>query len=170
MRAKVLHGQLLIVLLFSCGCGSTLCMESKKHLQHFDGGARPVYVTNPEMRPEYDILKASGIYRLTSQTNGARYLTLQPIHEYGRCGNPLMLSGVTLGIVPGVLPAARTFEYDLETDGFVEPCVHFLPLYERFSIWEWLVPHHEQKVLAEGLAWSARERPPDTSPPAASVP
>ncbi len=87
-----------------------------------------MYVTNPEMNREYEILKASGIYQLSSQTNGARHLTLRPIQQYGRCGNPLMLTIITFGIVPGVLPAARTFEYDLDTDGVVEPCVHYLPL------------------------------------------
>jgi len=31
-----------------------------------------------------------------------------------------MLTIITFGIVPGVLPAARAFEYDLDTDGVAE--------------------------------------------------
>jgi hypothetical protein len=138
-------------------------MESTKHLHRFDGGTRPVYVTNPEVQPEYEILKASGIYQLTSQPEGARKLTILPVHQYGRCANPLMLTIVTLGIVPGVLPGARAFEYDLNTDGVIEHCIHPLPIYDRISVWEWLVRHHDQKVLAEALAWSPLQRRPNTA-------
>jgi len=46
-----------------------------------------------------------------------------------------MLTICTFGIVPGVLPAARAFEYDLDTDGEAETYAHYLPLYERFSAW-----------------------------------
>jgi hypothetical protein len=72
-----------------------------------------------------------------------------------------MLTIFTLGVVPGILPAARSFEYELDTDGTVEERVHYLPLYERFSIWEWLVRGDEQKVLAEGLAWSTPSQRPN---------
>lgn len=136
-----------------------MCLESTEHLQRFDGGDRPVYVTNPTMQPEFEILKASGIYQLTNTPKGARQLTLLPIRQHGRCGNPLMLTFLTFGIVPGVLPSARSFDYDLETDGTVQHCVHPLPLFDRVSIWEWLVKSHDQKVMAEALAWSSLQRP-----------
>jgi hypothetical protein len=42
-----------------------------------------------------------------------------------------MLTIIKFGILPGVLPAARAFEYDLVTDGVAEPYTHYLPLYER---------------------------------------
>ena len=101
-----------------------------------------MYVTNPELRREYEILRASGIYDLSSQPDGAHLLTLHPVRQYGRCANPLLLTIFTLGIVPGVLPAARAFEYDLHTDVVTETC-------------------DEQKVLAEALAWSSPERRPN---------
>ncbi len=159
MRILMLHLALLVAVVFSSGCASTLHMESKRHLQRFDGGTRTVFITNPELEREYEILRASGIYRFSTERDGARLLTLHPIRQYGRCGNPLMLTGLTLGIVPGVLPAARGFEYDLETDGVTETCEHHLPLYERFSVWEWLLRRDEQKIVAEALAWSSRRRP-----------
>jgi len=163
-RITILHLTLLLALSFSSGCASSLHMDSKRGRVQFDEGARPVYVTNPEMEPEYEILKASGIYELSSQSNGARPLTLHPMRQYGRCANPLMLSIFTLGIVPGFLPAGRAFEYDLETDGVSESCVHELPLYERFSIWEHLGRRNEQKVLIEALARSSRERKRTAAP------
>jgi hypothetical protein len=147
---------LVTAILSLCGCKSTICMESKKDLHRFDGGSQPVYVTNPEMHREYEILKASAIYRLSNEPEGARKLTLRPIQHLGRCGNPLMLSFVTLGIVPGFLPGAQVFEYDLETDGQVERYAHHLPIYERFSSWEWFVFRRGETTLAKALAWSSR--------------
>jgi hypothetical protein len=139
------------------GCGSTPCVASKQGLHQFDGGTQPVYVANPGMQPEYNILKASGIYPLSTTPDGARRLTLLPIRYGGRCANPLMLTIITLGIVPGVLPDARFFAYDLDTDGVVERRIHYLPIYDRISIWEHLVRYDDQRVLAEGLAWSKLE-------------
>jgi hypothetical protein len=159
MRIFTLHFTLLLGCVLCSGCGSTLHMVSTSHLQRFDGGTRPVYVTNPELQPEYEILRDSGIYKLSSQREGARLVTLHPIRQYGRCANPLMLTMITFGIVPGVLPAARAFEYDLQADGVVEVCEHRLPLYERFSIWEWRLRGHEEKVMAEALAWSSVVKP-----------
>jgi hypothetical protein len=158
---------LLLEVAFCSGCASSLHMASKQHLQRFDGGTRPVYVTNPELHREYQILLASGIYPLSSQREAARLLTLHPVRQYGRCANPLMLTMLTVGIVPGVLPAARAFNYDLQTDGQTQTCEHHLPLYERYSIWEWLARRDEQKVLAEALAWSSPQRSNESlhSPP-----
>jgi hypothetical protein len=133
-------------------------MLSKKDLHKFDGGTQSVFVTNPEMQREYSILKNSEIYPLTNQPAGARKLTLLPIKHFGRCGNPIMLTILTIGIVPEVLPSAQVFEYDLETDGKIEHCVHPLPTYDRVSIWEWFANHDDDKVMAEALAWSSKQQ------------
>lgn len=163
MKKIVIQLMLLAAVVLFCGCGTTTCMTSKKCLHQFDGGTQPVFVVNPEKNPEYEILKQSKIYALTNQPEGARKLTLLPIKHYGRCANPLMLTIITLGIVPGYLPSAEAFQYNLETDGKVERCIHPLPMYDRISIWEWLVRHHDEKVLAEALTWSScrehREEP-----------
>ena len=150
---------LLLGLVVSTGCTSSLHLGSARDLPRFNGGARPVYVTNPELKEEYEVLRASGIYPLSTERDGARLLTLHPIVRYGRCGNPLMLTIFTCGIVPGVLPAARVFEYDLQTDGTTETRSHPLALYERFSIWERLLPHNDQRKMAEALARSSLLKP-----------
>lgn len=159
MQTPMLHLALLVALILSSGCASTIHVESKCHLQKFDGGTRPVYVTNPELKREYEILRASGIYRLSTEQGESRELTLHPVRQYGRCANPLMLTGFTLGIVPGVVPAARAFVYDLKTDGVVEVYEHHLPLYERVSIWEWLLQRDDMQQMAEALAWSSPHHP-----------
>ena len=148
---------LLAVVVALSGCKSTVCMESKNTLHHFSGGTQPVFVSNPELHLEYEILKASAIYRLSSQPEASQKLTLRPIKHGFRCGNPMMIAVVTLGIIPGYLPGSLSFEYNLEADGKVESYVHHLPTYERFSIWEWLVISNEKKTLAKALAWSSRQ-------------
>jgi hypothetical protein len=76
-----------------------------------------------------------------------------------------MLTIITIGIVPGYLPSAKVFQYDLETDGKLERCMHPLPMYDRISIWEWLIPNHDEKILPEALAWSkCQERPEERVP------
>jgi hypothetical protein len=154
MHISLLTFTLLVVVGASSGCRGTLRTASKHDLQKFDGGTRTVFVTNPELRREYEVLKASNIYQLSSNPSDARRLTLHPIRQYGRCGNPLMLTGLTFGIIPGVVSATRAFEYDLESDGKTQKLCHRLPLYERFSIWEHLVKHDDDATLAEALAWS----------------
>lgn len=150
---------LLAVSLLLTGCiSSTLCLEKKSDLQRFSGGSQPVYVTNPQMHPEYEILKASEIYHLTNQPDGAYLLTLHSIGQRPRCGNPLLLTLFTFGLVPGYLPAARTFEYDLNTNGIAVTYIHGLPLYERYSDWEWLVMRSDKKAMTKGLAWSVRQQ------------
>ena len=154
------HLMLLVAVIAVTGCASTVYMESKKGLDRFHGGPQPVYVTNPELHREYDILRASGIYQISPKADGTRSLTLRPIRQFPRCGNPLMLTIFTLGLVPGYLPGAYAFEYDFQTDGVRELYTHHLPLYERFSAWEWLMIRSEKNTFAMALAWSIPERKP----------
>ncbi len=123
----------------------------------------PVYVTNPEMVPEYQILKRSGIYKISSEPEGARHLTLYRMGHRFVCGNPLIAMVFTLGLIPVKLPAPWIFQYDLETDGRSEQVEHFLPLYERFSIWEWPLKWNQQRVYARALSVSTPLPRPDKS-------
>src|SRR3954471_19554760 len=99
---------LLSAALALTGCRTTLHLDSRRARHPFDGGSQPVYVTNPAMHPEYEILKASHVYPLTDQTNGARRLTLQPMRHYGDRIHPILLTALTLGVIPGALPAQRS--------------------------------------------------------------
>src|SRR3954463_14249129 len=138
------------------GCTSTVYFAGKKsELRRFDGGMEPVYVTNPEMTPEYRILKSSGIYRLSNDSDGARRLTLQRMGRLPVCGNPLIGTIFTLGTIPVVLPDPSFFEYELETNGSGEKVRHLLSLRERFSVWEWALRWNQKKAYAQALAFSA---------------
>jgi hypothetical protein len=147
-----------VLALLLSGCASTLHLASAKTALPFSDAGTPVFVTNPELKREYAVLKKSGIYRLSETPEGARRLTLRPIVQYGRCGNPLMLSILTFGIIPGFLPAAMQFGYDLETGGTFQQIVHRLPLYERYSIWDRLAVGIGDEVIGEALKYSTPEK------------
>jgi len=115
-----------------------------------------VFVTNPELKREYEILRASGIYLIVDETNGVSRLTLEPLACGGGCGLGAAASMFTLGIIPGKIPGRYSFQYELETNGVVEHRVHFLPVYVRLSIWEGLLRplHGEKRIFAKALARS----------------
>ena len=154
-RTKTLALFLLAALL--TGCRSTLCLYSRDAVEPIPPDPRPVYVTNPDLTREYEILKAAGIYRLSYHSADARLLTLKRLRQSARCANPLLLSALTLGVIPGWLPGYYAFEYEIEMDGAVQCRTHALPVYERLSIWEWLVRRDNDKVLAKALAHSSAE-------------
>jgi hypothetical protein len=159
---KLVFIPLLLLAALLNGCTSTLHVAGKRsELQRFDGGPTPVYVTNPEMTPEYQILKRSGIYRISIDPEGARPLTLHRMGPRFVCGNPLITTVFTLGLIPVKLPAPWIFQYKMETDGRSEEVEHFLPLYERFSIWEWPLKWDQQRVYARALAGSSPQQRPN---------
>lgn len=147
------------------GCGSTVCMMSKQHLHPFPRDPQPVYVVNPELKRELRILQTSGIFQLSNEPTSVRTLTLKPIRRYGFCANPLMLSGLTLGVLPGAVPGNFCFEYELKSGDLIERRSHRLPVYVRYSVWERLSQRDTDQVLGEALAWSVLERfAPDSAP------
>jgi hypothetical protein len=147
--------------LLLCGCGSTLCIDRRNAGPKITADARPVYVTNPELKRENAILRASGIFMFAENSNRVRRLTLQPLKQYGACANPLMLSAITIGTIPGTVPGNYWFSYDLEKDGVMTTHNHPLPVYRRLSIWDRMVPtsRREEDVLAEALSLSKPTAP-----------
>jgi hypothetical protein len=148
-----------VLALLASGCATTPHLSVAKTALPFRDHGAPVFVTNPELKREHAILMKSGIYRLSDTPEGAHRLTLRPIVQHGRCGNPLMLSAFTVGVVPGFLPAAMYFGYDLEVDGTSQLVMHQLPLYERFSLWERLAARDSDEVISEALKYSTPGRP-----------
>ena len=157
MKAHLLVCIGIAVPLLLSGCGSTLVLQSKGTEPAATADRPLVFVRNPELVREYGILRDAGIYQLTEDKNCPTQLTLHPIRQHGRCGNPLLGGAFTLGLLPVILPAAQSFVYEMNTPVRVERCEHWLPLVERFSIWEWLIPQDEDKAIVRALARSERQ-------------
>ena len=137
------------------GCRSTLILEKKRFLQQFPHDPIPVFVTNPEMKREYGILQGSGIFVLTSDTNCTRRVTLNSLQEVYGCGNGIILSLATVGVIPVIFETGYGFSYDIETADVVMRRDHSLRLYSRVSIWEWLIKKRDEKqMLVKALTFS----------------
>jgi hypothetical protein len=154
--AKFSIGLLVVVFtVLTSGCASSLHFTSAKAQSAFHDADRPVFVVNPGLAREFAILKKSGIYVLSGTAEGSRRLTLRPMVQHGRCGNSLMLSILTFGIVPGYLSADMDFEYELEDAGVSKRVRHRLALHARYSIWDRLAPEDAIDVMSEALRFSS---------------
>ena len=76
-----------------------------------------VFVRNPELAEELEILRASGVFEIVSADKADTVVELHPKEQAGACGNPLLLTWATGGLVPSTVRIGWTFSFTLEEDG-----------------------------------------------------
>lgn len=107
---------LLLVLscvLLSCGISNTYSQNPIIPLDKpIPGGV--VYLQNPELREETEILKASGIFKLTSEPEGVQVLILHELKREYVEGSPFMLTFITFGLFPAWIPDNSVFSFTLK--------------------------------------------------------
>ena len=116
-----------------------------------------VFVINTEEYPkEYQILVKSGRFKVVDN-QAAAHLRLQKVQFYGGCGNPLMGTFLTLGILPSATLSHYLFRFTIEQDGQKTEYEYILPMEQRYSLWEWLRKPfvNETAILSEALRNSA---------------
>ena len=59
-----------------------------------------VFVRNPELAEELEILRASGVFEIVSADEANNVVELHPREQGRSCGNPLLLTWATGGLVP----------------------------------------------------------------------
>ncbi|MDE1464624.1 hypothetical protein [Spartinivicinus poritis] len=149
----------IVFTLFLSGCASNLYVYESEKVQSPAIEKIKVFITNPEIGKPYDILVGSGIYEITNDRENSNKLTLKPSSRNAMCGNPLIASFVTFGLVPVSLPSFIEFTYTIETQSSRAEYRHNIELYTRVSIWEWLLKptaKNETEVMSEALAKSQR--------------
>jgi len=77
------------------------------------------FVRNPELSDEFEILQASGVFEIVSADQASKVVELHPRKVAPVCGNPLLLTWATNGLVPATVPIRSTFSFALEEDGVV---------------------------------------------------
>ncbi len=157
-RKIYLIASALIFCAFGSGCATSIHIHKNTLKEPTSIKAQPVFVKNPEMEREFKILSESGIYQISNTPDNVPKLTLLPIRQGPRCGNPLMLTIFTFGLIPSCMPGAYTFEYELETETGKERFIHHLPIYERFSIWERLLFQNKKSIFSTALKHSSKEK------------
>lgn len=91
-------------------------------------------VRNPELSEELEILEASGVFEIVAANEASKVLTLHPRKTGGVCGNPLLLTWVTNGLVPATVAIRSTFSFTLEEDGVVSEKEFVLEAERRVSV------------------------------------
>jgi len=76
-----------------------------------------VFVRNPELSEEFEILQASGIFEIVSADQAGKVVELHPRETAPVCGTSLLLTWATNGLVPATVPIRSTFSLTLEEDG-----------------------------------------------------
>ncbi len=113
-----------------------------------------IFVENPDLSFEYEILLRSKIFTLSDDSATPRHLELWPINERAvRCATPIAFTFLTLGIVPGILPHQYNYGFTLQENETVCTTMVSIDGGIRFSFWDWFAKPFlkKEKVIAEGL-------------------
>ena len=149
----------LLGLLAGCTTNYYLVDEmADQPLQHYP----ETVVVQPSADAEaMQMLQQSAIYHNDPQAE----VTLQDatLIYYPACGNPLLVSGMTLGLLPVSIPDSVRLVYTLNHGGHTQIYAHDIWMESRTSVWEWLFTPFvgtESEVWAEGLQRSVRQAVP----------
>ena len=108
-------GRLLYIfwLLFSTSCYSYKVFPKEDRHFVYRREKKTAFVTNPELKEEYAILKQSGIFTLTTDSldDKAVKVKLQPLSRGFVCGNPILASAFTLGQLPVYFSDTYTYRF-----------------------------------------------------------
>lgn len=95
------------------------------------------YITNPELKKEYQVLQAAQIFELTNDSLNPQVIriTLSSLQKKLTCGNPFAASIITLGQVPVYLPDHYIFCFTEQKDNQI--IQHSFPLQIQTRYWFW---------------------------------
>lgn len=115
--------------------------------------AGPWFVANKELTAEYQIFRQSGRFREASEPAGAISVHLHPLHRIPACGNPLLGSLFTAGLIPVTLPHGAIFAFSTTENGRQKTYDFRLEASARTSLWDWAVKpfNSEAAAYAEAL-------------------
>lgn len=118
-----------------------------------------VYVENPELKREYEILKFSKIFELSPDSSIENKVILNELHPMLFCGNPLVLTTITLGLIPGSVPDDYLYSFKLKGGDTEVEYSYTLRVISKYSIYESLKFWRptDDEILAQALNQSYHE-------------
>ncbi len=145
----------LLGLLAGCTTNYYLVDEmADQPLQHYP----ETVVVQPSADAEAtQMLQQAALYRRDPQADVS--LHDAKLLYYTRCGNPLLVSGMTLGLLPVSIPEGGRLVYRLQRDGQSVIYAHDIWVESRTSVWEWLFTpfaDSENEVWQQGLQRAPR--------------
>jgi hypothetical protein len=125
---------LALTILSLNGCATVYYVDKNTLSQELDYQNETVYVTNPE-HPAYQVLKDSGIYKLTQDAQWPNKLTLDYYQAQGGCGLGMLATVYTLGVVPDSGQTTYDLSYTLATPQSSHSYVHRISYSRSTSLW-----------------------------------
>lgn len=115
-----------------------------------------VFVENPGLTKEYNILKRSGIYQFTTDSTdqSAVHIRLKPLQHGFVCGNGLVGWAILLGQVPIYLPANTRFSFDKIAGNTITEMGFSLDVTKRYWFWDIFSRKSYSKTAGQALAIS----------------
>jgi len=110
---RILLSAILPVLLLS-SCYSYRIFPAAYRNYAYTGIKKKAYVINPELSKELKILEKGRVFELTpdSLDKSALQIRLNPLKHNLACGQPVLVSLVTLGQLPVLLPDRYQYSFD----------------------------------------------------------
>lgn len=122
----------------------------------------PWFVANKELATEYRIFRESRRFREASEPAGAISVHLHPLHRIPGCGNPLLGSLFTAGLIPVSLPHGAIFAFTAATNGRQTTYDFRLNASARTSLWDWVMKPFNSETAAYAAA--LQTAPVDATP------
>lgn len=152
----------VLLLLLVQGCTTTYhaVIPKKEPFPASNQGSRElqvaVYVKNHDLSYEYSIFKKSTRFTEVSEETATAIVTLEKFRPRFVCGNPLIFSALTLGILPVSLPHGGIYSFTVESNGHSQSYTFWLDSSARTSIWEWAFKPFtsEAGALAKSLRYA----------------
>lgn len=152
-----------VLALIAGGCTSNLYLPAPEQPQSFGYAERIDLNHVPE--PVRHVLTEAAIYRPSTADEPATQISAVRLERWPGCGNPLLGSVATLGLLPVTIEDTYVLSYRLSSSRGAIDYSHTMTLLERTSLWEWLLrpfAHSEQTLLSAALQRSPRRETPCT--------
>lgn len=92
------------------------------------------FVVNKNLEREFNILKHSDIYEIVEDSTNAAKITLHPMMtRTPSCGNPMIGSMITVGLLPSGFPYDISYSYDVAENSTTKNYQYKLQVYQ--SLW-----------------------------------
>lgn len=92
------------------------------------------FVVNRDLKKEFEILKHSDIYEIVEDSTNVSKITLHPMKTYTPpCGNPMIGSMITVGLLPSAFPYDIVYSYDVAENSATKNYQYKLQVYQ--SLW-----------------------------------
>ncbi len=130
------------------------------HIRYTGAGVSPppvaqrpeAYIVNPELKQERAVLEASRLYTISPDPGASHKITLAPLEKHPGCGNPMLGTILTLGLLPAHMPDSYTFGYTVEGPDGKQTFRHTVAVEYQYSLWElFFVFANDNKELGRAL-------------------